>query len=145
MPPLPSDDAGPAFPPDIPNLPESRHLYFGLTRNPPPMLPMPPYGAPWTVKTAVVPVTLMGSGGPPTVSAFGFVHGPASNTSSTAKLGGVVQLVTSATIVSTLGGSAVWPMLGTLNIHFVPEPEAVLLFGAGITAMGIAVRRRAKR
>jgi hypothetical protein len=102
-------------------------------------------GAPWTVKTAVVTGIPTDNGGFSSISAFGFAHGPASITSSTANISGVVQLVTPAKIMTTLGTGTIWPVLGTLTIHFVPEPGPLLLFGAGVIALGIARRRRAKQ
>jgi hypothetical protein len=103
------------------------------------------FGAPWTVKTAVVTGIPTENGGFSSISAFGFAHGPASITSSTANVGGVVQLVTPAKVVTTLGTGTIWPMFGVLTLHFVPEPGPLLLFGAGLTALGIARRRRTKK
>jgi hypothetical protein len=80
-----------------------------------------------------------------TSSVFGFAHGPASATSSTANISGVVQLVSPAVVMTTLGTGTVSALFSILTIHFVPEPQTFLLFGAGIAALGIVRRRHAKK
>jgi hypothetical protein len=102
-------------------------------------------GAPWTVKTAVVTGIPTDNGGFESASVFGFAHGPASETSSTAKVGGVVQLVTPGKVVTNLGTGTVSALFGILTTHFVPEPQTFLLFAAGLASLGIARRRRAKK
>ncbi len=103
------------------------------------------YGQPWTVKTALVTGIPTANGGFSTTSVFGFAHGPASATSSTAAISGVVQLVTATRVVSTLGAIFVTPQLTTLRIHLVPEPGTFLLFGSGVVALGFAGRRQLRR
>jgi hypothetical protein len=103
---------------------------------------------PWTIKSTVltnVQATIGGALG--TVTAFGFAHGPASQTSSTATEGGVVQLVTAVRVTTNIGGSGPPDdaMFATLRILFIPEPATFLLFGSGVVAMGIVGRRRAKK
>ena len=101
------------------------------------------FGQPWTVGTALVTVTT-DNGGISTQSIFGFAHGPASSTSSTAATSGVVQLVTATLVTSTLAGSST-PLFTTLRIHFVPEPGLLVLLGSGITGLVVIGRRRARR
>ncbi len=103
------------------------------------------YGQPWTVKTAFVTGLPTDNGGSSTASAFGFAHGPASATSSTAAISGVVQLVTATRVVSTLGVGFVTPLLMTLTIHLVPEPGTFVLFGSGVVALGVAGRSRRRK
>ena len=108
-------------------------------------LKMSIHGQPWTVGTALVDQIPTANGGSSTASAFGFAHGPASATSSTAAVSGVVQLVTAVRVVSDLGGGTTWPLLATLYIHLVPEPGTFVLFGSGVVALGIAGRSRRRK
>ncbi len=103
------------------------------------------YGQPWTVKTASVTGITTDNGGLSTASAFGFAHGPASATSSTAAISGVIQLVTATRIITTLGGTTFTRLMSTLTIHLVPEPGTFVLFGSGVVALGIAGRSRLGR
>ena len=100
------------------------------------------FGQPWTIGTAIIDNIRTDNGGFSTASAFGFAHGPASATSSTAAISGVVQLVTATRIVSTLSQTTVTPLFTTLYLHLVPEPGTFVLFGSGVVALGVAGRRR---
>ena len=105
------------------------------------------YGQPWTVGTAVVTGVPTNNIDGPFYSPFveGFVHGPASATSSAADIGGVIQLVTATRVVTTIGVLLVTPLLTTLRIHLVPEPGTFVLFGSGVVALGIAGRSRLRK
>lgn len=99
-------------------------------------------GSPWTIATAAIPGIPTDNGGFTTSTAVGFAHGPASGTSSTANISGVVQLVTPTLVQTNIGGSEVLALFNSLTIHFTPEPGTLLLFGSGIAALGVAARRR---
>jgi len=92
-------------------------------------------GAPWTAGTAAVG----------TVSIQGFQHGPASVASSTATASGSIRLVTPIFVSTNISASAVVPVFGILDLHFVPEPGTLLLLGSGIAGLVITGRKRAQR
>ncbi|MDH3212300.1 MAG: PEP-CTERM sorting domain-containing protein [Myxococcales bacterium] len=98
-------------------------------------------GAPWTIGSAVA---FNNAWGVPTSTAvrWGFAHGPASGTTSTANRGGVVQLVTPIQYVTSLSGTS--GFFGVLRIEFVPEPSTALLLGAGFVGLAL-MGRDAKR
>ena len=99
--------------------------------------------APWTVKTALILNVPTPGGGTTTLSSVaGFAHGPASGTSSTQDVGGVVQLVAPTLVLSNQSGLSGVPIYSVLTLHFVPEPGTLALFGMGIAGVGIAGRRR---
>jgi hypothetical protein len=102
-------------------------------------------GAPWTIKTALIPAIPTSGGGSVTSARFGFAHGPASQTSSTAQASGVVQLVTPVVVQTNIEGFEIIPAFATLRLHLVPEPSSFLLFGSGVVAFGIAGRSRPKK
>ena len=61
--------------------------------------------APWTIGMAVVSTGSTANGGPTaTFARSGFAHDPASGTTSTARRGGAVQLVTPIQIVTSIAG-----------------------------------------
>ncbi len=101
--------------------------------------------APWTLGVASVTGIPTISNGFSSVSVQGFVHGPASATSSTAtSLGsGVVQVVTPIRVTTTLlPPSDVLALLGILKLHFLPEPGLVLLIGSGVAGLLVIGRSR---
>jgi hypothetical protein len=93
-------------------------------------------GAPWT--TAGVGVGTLSTAG-------GFVHGPASGTTSTAAASGVVRLVTPIFISTNVPGFETVPALATLTLHFVPEPATFLLVAAGLALVAVGGRRMMER
>ena len=78
----------------------------------------------------------------------GFVHGPASNTSTTAaRLGsGVIQLISPMQLVSIglPGQNEKLALFNTLTIHFIPEPGLLLLLGSGVAGLVLIGRSRMK-
>ncbi len=103
-------------------------------------------GAPWTIGVASVTGLSTENGGTTTVTAQGFAHGPASATSSTAALSGVVQFVTpvrSAGFAAPFVRDFEWvsPFV-TLRLRFIPEPEMLLLLGSGVAALLLFGRKR---
>jgi hypothetical protein len=92
-------------------------------------------GAPWTIGATTVSNSVRS----------GFAHGPASGTTTTAKEGGVLQLVTPIRIRAPNLGLDPMSIIGTLRIVLVPEPGTGLLLGAGVIALALVGRRRARR
>ena len=74
----------------------------------------------------------------------GFAHGPNSLTTSTADVGGVVQLVSPTQVRTDLpNGSNQKVGAGqTLFIRFIPEPGMLLLIGSGVAGLALLGRRR---
>jgi len=78
----------------------------------------------------------------------GFAHGPATVTglSSVAQSSGVVQLVTVfKTYTSLAGAFPELPLIGILNIHFIPEPGTLLLLASGVVGLAVFGRRHRSR
>jgi hypothetical protein len=102
--------------------------------------------APWTIGQPTMTIHSPASNISTPVLPGGFAHGPASLTSSTARLSGALQLVTVSKVYTNLTGAfPELPMAGILTLHFVPEPGTLLLLGTGVAALGIAVHRRRRR
>jgi len=102
--------------------------------------------APWTLAPNSG-VNQTANGAFQTLTRTGFVHGPASATSSTALDSGVVQLISPAT-VSSVGlpaNNQKLSLFSTLTLHFVPEPGLILLIGSGVVGLGLLGRSRLRK
>ena len=101
---------------------------------------------PWTLGT-VSGVNQTVSGGYKTISRAGFIHGPASLTSSTATDSGVVQLIAPQQVTTTgiVGNSSELTLFAALTLHFIPEPGLLLLIGSGVVGLGLLGRSRMKK
>jgi hypothetical protein len=110
-------------------------------------IPVSLHGAPWTIATAVVSTGTTANGAPTgTGLRSGFAHGPASGTTSTGVIGGVVQLVTPMQVTSAYPFFERLGIFGVLRIALVPEPSTALLLGAGVVCLALVGReRRARR
>jgi hypothetical protein len=77
----------------------------------------------------------------------GFVHGPASLTSSTAKPSGVVQFVTPSQITTNLtaGSASLQSSINSIRFHFIPEPGMLLLIGSGVAGLILIGRSRMRK
>lgn len=103
-------------------------------------------GAPFTVKSVSV-VNRTANGGFDLFVEHGFAHGPASLTSSTAQISGVLQMITaSRTLLGAVVGAP--DQIGQISrtlIHVVPEPGLLLLFAAGAGGLLLLGRKRIRR
>ena len=71
--------------------------------------------------------------------------GGVSPVSNTGNPSGTIQLVTPIFISTNIAGaSAVVPAFAILNLHFVPEPDTLMLLGSGIAGL-VAFGRRCVR
>ena len=106
--------------------------------------------APWTLGLASIKSvsTVTPNGGTntnATVVHSGFAHGPVSG-SSTAALGGVLQVVTPARVETTQDPPNVrLATPGILRLHFIPEPGLLLLLGTGVGGLLLLGRQRMRR
>jgi hypothetical protein len=105
------------------------------------------WGAPWTIGIASIEhvTTETPNGGISTYTKTiqGFVHGPASGTSTTAAISGVLQIVTPVFVQTTLGApdryKAAWV---EVRLRFIPEPGLLLLLGSGAAGLLLLGRFR---
>jgi hypothetical protein len=101
--------------------------------------------APWTVGQPVMTIHSPNSNVTTPALPGGFVHGPASLTSSTANVSGTIQLVTvSKTYTSLLGVFPELPVIGLIQLHFVPEPGTLLLLVSGVAGLAVLGRKRGR-
>jgi hypothetical protein len=104
------------------------------------------WGAPWTIGLAsirnVTTETPNGAITTYTKTIQGFVHGPASG-SSTAAISGVLQVVTPVLVRATLGAPDTWQAWWWMvTLHFIPEPGMMLLLGSGAAVLLVLGRGR---
>jgi hypothetical protein len=96
----------------------------------------------------LAPATLFQSTAPGTVITVmetGYVRGPLSNTSTAAKIGGSIQLISPSQVFTqgVPGGYSDTQALFTrLTLKFVPEPGLSLLLGPGVVGLALLGRRR---
>ena len=115
-------------------------------------------GTPWTLGAAAISgiqnrITLTQNGVitsrftvTSTQTHSGFAHGPASATSSTAKLSGVIQVITPTEISTSLDPPNQFLATFTiLKLHFVPEPGLALLLGSGVAGLVLLGRHRFRK
>jgi hypothetical protein len=102
--------------------------------------------APWTVGQPVMTIHTPNTTISVPILPGGFAHGPASLASSTAQPSGVVQLVTvSKAFTSLTGAFPEMPVIGVLNLHFVPEPGTLALLATGVAGLAVHGRRKLRR
>ena len=103
-------------------------------------------GAPYTVKT-VTAFNRTNNGAIQTFTDKGFAHGPLSNTSSTGQTSGVLQVISAShtTVVGVPGNSDISGLFSRVLVHFVPEPDLLLMLGSGAVALAWLGHRRLRR
>jgi hypothetical protein len=104
-------------------------------------------GRPWTLGlTSVTDVETVGHMESGTTTTQGFIHGPASNTSTAAQIGGVIQVVTAAVVFTSLAPpNDRQGQLSFGRFRFIPEPGMLLLLGSGVAGLALIGRSRLRR
>jgi hypothetical protein len=101
--------------------------------------------SPWQLKTATR-LQSTANGVVITRMHQGFLHGPESNTGSTARStgSGVIQLISPIQVLTKglTTNSAHISLFTSLTVHFVPEPGPLLLLGAGVVSLVLIGARR---
>jgi hypothetical protein len=100
--------------------------------------------APWTVGQAMA-LDRTDSGALATLTETGFVHGPASLTSTAGADSGVLQIVTPVQVRTTglPGSNDTIAAFGTLQLQLVPEPgSAAMLLAGAVVLVLLGWRRR---
>jgi hypothetical protein len=102
---------------------------------------------PWTLGlTSVTDVRTRSQVDSATTTAQGFIHGPASNTSTAAQAGGVLQVVTASLVLTSLDPhSDRQAQIAFGRFRFIPEPGVLLLLGSGVAGLVLLGRRRLRR
>jgi hypothetical protein len=109
------------------------------------------FGAPWTVGVATTtnvrtPKPPNGGGNLGTRSIAGFVHGPASASSTAAQVGGVIQTVFASAVRTSLNPNSDNIFFrGFGRFVFIPEPGMILLLASGGAGLVLLGRRRSKK
>jgi hypothetical protein len=107
-------------------------------------------GAPWTVKTATVVDHVETTNAATTfvnLTFKGWAHGPASGTTSTADINGVLQVVTPVQVTTNLSLGTSQKIGGTVSVLLknVPEPGVLVLLGSAVAGLTVLGRRRMRK
>jgi hypothetical protein len=101
------------------------------------------FGAPWTVGVDTTMTVRTPNDALGTRATTGFVHGPASASSTAAKVGGVIQNVFASAVRTNLNPNSDAIFLrGFGRFVFIPEPGLMLLIGSGVAGLVLLGRSR---